>query len=82
MVLFGIIMIIDKKVRGVNMDRFWWKFIKSVLLGLIIPIVVLYILSFVGDGDFLGIYAIGVAIISSLFYCTYNIIDEIKKINK
>lgn len=64
------------------MDKFWVKFLKSVLLGFLIPIIVLYVLHFfLNEGDMVA-FSMGVASIMTMLYCTYSILEAINNIKK
>lgn len=61
--------------------KFYKNIIKSFLFAILIVSGFIYVsLEIINiDGEYAGVTMIGVAIISTIFYCTYKIIDTIKE---
>ena len=61
------------------MDSIYKNLVKSILYGVVIIVVSLYLLSIVFNGEDAGIFIIGITITSTIIFCTYTIIDTIKE---
>lgn len=62
------------------MGKYVGMLVKSIFLGILVTGAFLYFLSFIiNSGDIVGII-IGISITSTIFFCTFMIIGEIKKI--
>lgn len=63
------------------MIKFYKNLIKSFLFGILIVSGFVYVsLEIINiEGEYAGIAIIGLAIISTILYCTYKIIDTIKE---
>ena len=63
------------------MMKFYKNLIKSVLFGILIVSGFIYVsLGIINiEGEYAGVVIMGLAIISTMLYCTYKIIDTIKE---
>lgn len=62
------------------MNKFFKMFFKSLCLGIVVNFLFVYIFSlYINSGDIVGLIN-GFSIISVLFFCTFLIIDEIRKL--
>lgn len=61
------------------MNKTYKNLIKSLLFGILVFFGFLYTLGFIFNGDDAGIAVVGISIISTVVFCTYTIIDTIKK---
>ena len=61
------------------MENFYKNLVKSILYGVIIIVASLYLFSIIFNGEDAGIFIIGIAITSTIIFCTYTIIDTIKE---
>lgn len=61
------------------MENFYKNLVKSILYGLIIIVASSYLFSIIFNGEDAEIFIIGIAITSTIIFCTYTIIDTIKE---
>lgn len=59
------------------MAKFFKNIIKSVLLGILVIFLFLFPLAWSQNGELLQVIIIGVAIISTIIFCTFYLIDII-----
>lgn len=61
------------------MNKLYSNLIKSFLLAILIFFGIGYPLGLILNGDFAGMTIVAISILSTIVFCTYTIIDTIKK---
>ena len=61
------------------MVKFFYNITKSILIGIAIMVISFFTMGFIFNDPNESTIIIGIAIISTILYCTYTIIDTIKE---